>query len=129
MSCPLCDATGRVVQEHSGDGWRTTTSHLCACRRDLPPTQGDVAWWTTETTPTATILMALGRAQVAVETERPVSEDSRRLVRHPGNQLYPSFVEVSLPYGRDRQSMLADEARRLAAALIAAADLADQRDR
>jgi hypothetical protein len=59
---------------------------------------------------------------VSVSTEVPVDADNYLLVRNADNYYWPSMVEVA---GR---SMVSADARELAAALIQAADKADELD-
>lgn len=64
--------------------------------------------------------------EVSVTTEEPRNDAGQRVVRR-GNRWYPTMVDVEISHGD--VDMFPAEARKLAAALIAAADVAEACDR
>lgn len=142
MSCE-CDGSGKIVrrEDHSGEPWRdignglqigggfSITSELCACRKDLEPRDGDARWWSSRDEPIGQLqfVMFNEQAVVLLSVEVPVSEDNYIVHRRGDNVYHP--VSVQLHVTSDELNWLfPDEARALAAALVKAADRAEELD-
>ena len=141
--CETCGGDGKLVHrtDHSGEPWRdiggglqiggglSITSELCECRKSLPPRDGEARWWTsrTETIAQLQFVMFEEQAVVSLTPEVPVSEDNYVVHRTGENFYYPVSVELRVTSSELRW-LFPDEARALAAALVKAADRADELD-
>ena len=130
-----CNGTGKIVdsipegpwvdkgsyQTRVGGGY---SSRLCECRKNLERRVGNARWWTSETTWGETIDVPTlpGELSVSITTEVPISDDNYPLIRDEENFYWPSLIQVN-----DR-SMIADDARAIAALLIRAAEEAERID-
>lgn len=73
------------------------STHLCACRIDLPPREGDAAWWTEDTIDDGREWedsTTLSSVTANITIERPVSNDNYRVFRRPENRMYPAFAHL-----------------------------------
>jgi hypothetical protein len=138
-----CDGSGKIVRvtDHSDDPWRdigggyqigggkSWRSELCACRKSLPPRDGEARWWTSETETIAQLQFAMfdEQAVVSLRPEVPVSEDNYVLKRTGRNRYYPTSVQLDVT-DTELHWLFPDEARKLGEALIAAADRAEAID-
>lgn len=130
-TCVICNGTGRTATfeeqrinpEISASAY---ASHLCVCRQSLPPREGKADWWSLET-----VFSGRGESaicdpiQVTVKAEVPISADNYRVHRR-GNRSWPTMVDVDCG---EPVSLWPEQARKLAALLIQAADAADAVDK
>jgi hypothetical protein len=135
-----CDGSGKISYKHVddrqyeiGEGliagpWTTWGSHLCECRRELPPREGQARWWTTETVYSSDWSSSVFRetAEITVQAEVPVSEDNY-VVHRRGNRYYPCSVDLNVS-SKDLHFLFPEEARELARMLVEAADKCDEID-
>lgn len=143
MSGCGCDGTGKIVRriDHSAEPWRdiggglqigggfSITSELCACRKDLEPRDGEASWWAsrTETVGQLQFLMFDEQAEVSLAVEVPISDDNYVVHRRGDNVYYPVSVQLHVT-SAELNWLFPDEARALAAALVKAADRAEELD-
>lgn len=138
-----CDGSGRIVDRiepsgvwHDiGHGLQITqgvgySSRLCACRKNLPKRDGHATWWgASETVFEDTVEFALfdEHASISVGVETCISEDNYLVHRTAENAYYPCVIHLELSQ-TDLSWLLADDLRKLAAMLTAAADKCDEID-
>jgi hypothetical protein len=140
-TCDKCGGTGKINYRTPGDleptqltedttiqnigGWST---RACSCVRDLPATDGHATWWESETIYSAVVDVPIGAEciEVKAECEVPRGDDGRRYHRTADNSYFPPLVELEFP--RPGVMLHAEDARKFAAALIAAADACDKAD-
>jgi hypothetical protein len=138
--CPHgeCDGTGRIsyVTHEPEDAQRevapgvvigpatTWGSYLCRCRWALEPRPGQASWWVSKSIYEAEWYAEVfdRHLSVSVTAEVPVSSDNY-IVEKRGNRYYPTFVDIG-----EATWVRPEEARELAALLIAAADAAETYD-
>jgi hypothetical protein len=128
MSCEKCE-NGAVKYEETDTNaagevmGHTYGTNLCDCRKDLPRVRGAAKWWTTEDLTVESIETTLnGEVTVRVNSELPVSEDNRPLIRDAENLYYGSFVYLN------SQMMQPEDALAIGEALVRAAKLAESKD-
>jgi hypothetical protein len=138
-----CDGSGSIPYERHeeyapgekdlGDGTyigasHTYGTHLCSCRWKLKPRDGEARWWTSRTLMQESCAFAVfdETADVTVNVEVPVSADNY-LVRTKGNRYWPTSVQLAVS-SEEMNWLFPDEARKLAAMLNRAADLAEAFD-
>jgi hypothetical protein len=142
VSCE-CDGSGKIVRrtDHSDQPWRdiggglqigggfSITSELCACRKDLEPRDGEASWWSTrkETVAQLQFDMFDEQAVVSLDVEVPISDDNYIVHRRGDNVYYPVSVRLHVT-SRELNWLFPHEARALAAALVKAADRAEELD-
>jgi hypothetical protein len=97
----------------------------CACVRDLPAIYGEAKWWDSEMIRRDVIEIPVGDRSVSVKTtcEVPRDDGGRRLHRTVENSYFSPLIEFETD--GDELTLLAGDARKVAAALIAAADACD----
>lgn len=119
MNVPLGDGETYIAASHS------YMTRLCECRRALPPRPGTARWWDSETVWYRDLdLPTLVREVIVrVTCEVPVSDDGYRLIREGDNVYYPAMVQIN-----ESPTMITDDARALALAILAACEVADQLD-
>ena len=142
MSCE-CHGSGKIVRrtDHSGEPWRdiggglqigggfSITSELCACRKDLEPRDGEAFWWSSrkETVAQLQFDMFDEQAVVSLDVEVPISDDNYIVHRRGDNVYYPVSVLLHVT-SQELNWLFPHEARALAAALVKAADRAEELD-
>lgn len=141
MPCERCNGTGRQTYRRIGDAMATDIgggvsvqslgghgTRACQCVRDLPAIHGEATWWETESIYSEIVDVPIGCEciEVAADCEVPRRDDGRRLHRAPHNAWYPPLVTVESPAS---VTLHAQDARKLADALTAAADACEARDR
>ena len=143
--CPLglCDGSGEIktierepedTQKPIGEGYyigpsTCYTSRLCDCRANLGPRAGEARWWSSKTIYSDEWESQVHQhaGEIVVCAEVPISEDNY-IVEKRGNRYYPTFVDVDFESDW-LHALFPDEARELAAKLIAAADACDAYDK
>lgn len=144
-ACPLglCDGSGQIkyverepetVRRPIGGGLElgpmvTHGTHLCRCRWEAEPRVGDARWWTSRSVYSAEWESSVHRheGEIMVRGEVPVSDENFIVHRTGENFYYPTTID--LDFDQDwLHSLFPDEARDLAAKLVAAADAADAYD-
>lgn len=144
VSCPLgkCDGNGKISYvEHEPEDTKkdlgnglyagpatTYGSRLCECREQLEPREGEARWWSSETVYEGQWQSSVHQHQavVKVSAEVPISDENFKVHRR-GNRYYPTSVDVDLSLDW-LHALFPEEARELAALLIAAADKVDEID-
>lgn len=108
----------------------TYGTHLCSCRRALPPRDGEARWWSSKTVYSAEWqgVVFEPTAEISVRGEVPVSDENYVLHRTEENFYWPTSVSVTFS-DPDMGWLFPDEARELARLLVEAADAADAWDK
>lgn len=138
-----CDGSGRIVDTiPESDHWTSIgngvsirnaggfSSRLCDCRTSLPKRDGHATWWgASETVFEDTVEFALfdEHASISVGVETCISEDNYLVHRTAENAYYPCVIHLEMS-DTDLSWLLADDIRKLAAMLTAAADKCDEID-
>lgn len=122
------DPTPRVLVDGTtitqGEGWGTRP---CKCVRELPAIEGQATWWGTETVWERVVECGVfpdDLAELTVRPEVPYAENGMRVHRR-GNRYFGTHVDAMFPTSA---WLMPDDARRLALALLAAAEAADAID-
>lgn len=138
-SCRRCGDTGKVGYRTLGEveprdmgtftvqdmgGWGT---RACECVRDLPPVDGRATWWESETLYSKVVDVPIGCEciELRVDGEVPRMADGRRAHRTGDNVYYPTLISLEPP---GKVELFPEDARKLAEALIEAADICEQAD-
>lgn len=138
-----CDGSGKIVDRHEPNGVVVQlghglemhdgggyTSRLCDCRKKLPKRDGVARWWgSSEQVFEDTVEFAMfdEYATLSVGVETCISEDNYLVHRTADNSYYPCIAHLEV--SEDNLSwLLADDLRKLAAMLNAAADKCDEID-
>ena len=138
-SCNICNGTGKVVHreppsapEDFGNGVTVqcmggSSTRACACVRDLPPIDGKATWWDQETIYHAVVTSEMWdeAVEISCRCEVPRREDGRRVHRTAENFCYSTTVDIE---GPEKLQLLPADARKFAAALVAAADACERAD-
>jgi hypothetical protein len=142
VACEACGGKGTIAYRVEGDfeptpvgngvsaqnmgGWSTRP---CKCVKDLPATDGSAKWWDSETIYSTAIPVPVGDTaiEVSADCEVPRAENGRRLHRTADNAFYPPLI--TLETDRPSLTLFAEDARALAAVLVAAADACDRADK
>ena len=138
-----CDGSGKISYriDHSDEPWRdiggglqigggvSYTTELCGCRRSLPPRDGDARWWSSRTENIEDIQLLMFDEQVRVQlaVEVPIDEENYVVHRRGDNVYHPVSVQLHVT-SNELNWLFPDEARAIAAALVRAADRADELD-
>ena len=119
---PTPMGNGTTVQAMGGFGTRP-----CECVRDLPAIDGEATWWGSETIFSEVVQVPIFNeaAEVNAECEIPYRGDGRRVHRTAANAYYPPLINVDTPRS---MTFHAEDARKFADALRAAADACDKAD-
>lgn len=134
---PLDDRPVEAVEGESVAAYRSVSTSVCPCRRDLPPRVGRARWWELAEVFSevwqASVYQIVG--EVHVRAEVPISEENYVLERL-GNRYYPTLIDLELTAEMGDLArrvvsvgdVFPDEAREFARILVAAADAADRID-
>lgn len=140
MACNICNGTGKVVHHEPpaperdlGNGMTVqcmggSFTRACDCACDLPPIDGEATWWDQETIYSAVVTTAFfdEAIEISCKCEVPRREDGRRVHRTAENFYYGTTVDIE---GAEKLQLLPEEARKFAAALIAAAEACERADK
>ncbi len=138
-----CDGNGKIVDQIAPSGVVVQLGHglemhdhggfssrLCSCRTSLPKRDGKARWWgASEQVFEDTVEFAMfdEYATLSVGVETCISEENYLVHRTAENAYYPCIAHLDLS-DSDLTWLLADDLRRLAAMLTAAADRCDEID-
>lgn len=136
MTCPKCDNGKTVENLQPGPEIRLQTggsiqhtggfiTHLCECRKSLPPRHGKAQWWSCETIEGGTLDLNLGEVVVTFSREVPISEDNYLVHRTEENCCYRVTADVQIDLGPVGTSATL---REVAAFLLKMADKCDELD-
>lgn len=138
--CPKCSGKGKLTYGIAGSDERVDLgggvymtdgggfgTRACPCVADLPAIDGTATWWESETVYSEIVDIPIGAdcCEINADAEIPRANNGRRVHRTADNAYYPPLVRVM---GLGDATFHAEDARKLAAVLNAAADACDKAD-
>jgi hypothetical protein len=124
--CEKCNGTGQYIVDVNHRNGGSSSTHLCECRRQLPPRYGKVYWWTNGTVHSEDFGdSVLLRAYASIDREVPISEDNYVLHRTQDNRHFNNGLTLEVDTCQAPASVVRD----FAAWLLKLSDKMDELDR